>query len=605
VDCSLNTVDTSLSNKQNLLDASTNLLGIGTSISALNYDNITLNKPTNFQSDWNTTIINKPDLSIYAIKSNVDSSLNTISTNLNTKENALTFSAPLTRTTNTISINLGSYSTTGTDPNFLKLSGGTMTGTITGTTINTTNLKVGTDGGRLKIATGATDFTIIGTSDGVSSATNTRIALSGGSRTGYNGNITYNATSTGSHIFSTTDTTIERLRIENGGNVGIGANPAVSKLDVRGTIYCQTAVIADITNIGATNNYQLRLTPPSTATQYSNIQSIYQATTITFPPLILNASGGNVGIAVNPSYKLHVTAGKTTASTAFAMKISGGTASDTGNHGTLLGLGTEDGAFSKCAIGHVRTGSYDQGDIVFLTRATADNANCTMSDEKMRITSVGNVSCTGSIGCVGVSASGGIRIGSNLGIQNSSPLSMLHLGNCTVTNSSPVLIFGKNTGSGFRNAFIGYNDSFYFCIGDYGNTNTSNSFTNQFGILYNAPASSFVIQSSGYCIMQYGYGTSSDERIKTNIKTIENALDKTLLLRGVEYNDIRIEPERKRIGLIAQEVELIIPEVVRTGDDGLKGIEYQNLVGLLIEAIKQLNNKVTKLENILKNNNLN
>jgi ABC-type bacteriocin/lantibiotic exporter with double-glycine peptidase domain len=85
----------------------------------------------------------------------------------------------------------------------------------------------------------------------------------------------------------------------------------------------------------------------------------------------------------------------------------------------------------------------------------------------------------------------------------------------------------------------------------------------------------------------------------------ENALDKTLLLRGVEYNDIRIEPERKRIGLIAQETELIIPEVVRTGDDGLKSIEYQNLVGLLIEAVKELNNKVFKLENILKNNNLN
>jgi hypothetical protein len=46
-----------LSTKQNVLDASTNLLGIGTSISALNYLNISVNKPTNFQSDWNTTII--------------------------------------------------------------------------------------------------------------------------------------------------------------------------------------------------------------------------------------------------------------------------------------------------------------------------------------------------------------------------------------------------------------------------------------------------------------------------------------------------------------------------------------------------------------------
>ena len=78
-----------------------------------------------------------------------------------------------------------------------------------------------------------------------------------------------------------------------------------------------------------------------------------------------------------------------------------------------------------------------------------------------------------------------------------------------------------------------------------------------------------------------------------------------LILRGVEYNDIRIEPEKKKIGLIAQEVELIIPEVVRTDEQtSLKSIEDQNLVGLLIEAIKELNNKVLNLEKILKNNNL-
>ena len=109
--------------------------------------------------------------------------------------------------------------------------------------------------------------------------------------------------------------------------------------------------------------------------------------------------------------------------------------------------------------------------------------------------------------------------------------------------------------------------------------------------------------------MPNGYGTSSDERIKTNIKTIENALDKTLLLRGVELN-LNIEPERKRIGLIAQEVELIVPEVVRTSeDDGLKSIEYQNLVGLLIESIKDQQKQINELKNriiVLENkNNLN
>jgi hypothetical protein len=105
--------------------------------------------------------------------------------------------------------------------------------------------------------------------------------------------------------------------------------------------------------------------------------------------------------------------------------------------------------------------------------------------------------------------------------------------------------------------------------------------------------------------MPNGYGNSSDERIKTNIKTIENALEKTLLLRGVEYNDFRIDPDKKHIGLIAQEVELIIPEVVGEGEmDKIKYISYGPMVGLLIEAIKQLNNKVINLENILKNNNL-
>ncbi len=105
--------------------------------------------------------------------------------------------------------------------------------------------------------------------------------------------------------------------------------------------------------------------------------------------------------------------------------------------------------------------------------------------------------------------------------------------------------------------------------------------------------------------MQSGW-TSSDERIKTKIKTIENALEQTLLLRGVEYKNFKIEPDKKCLGLIAQEVELIIPEVVSVIEvDDIKCISYNSLIGVLIEAVKELNNKVIKLENILNNNNLN
>jgi len=214
-----------------------------------------------------------------------------------------------------------------------------------------------------------------------------------------------------------------------------------------------------------------------------------------------------------------------------------------------------------------------------------------------------NITCpaitlTNSSTAIYVNGGGNSIFTGKIGVSNLFPQSMLHLGSCDVSGSAPVIVFGKNTGSGYRNAFMGYTDSFFFVIGDYGNTNAGpNTLTSQLAIIYNAPASSLVIQSSGYVQMAYGFGTGSDERIKTNIKTIENALDKTLLLRGVEYNDFRIEPKRKRIGLIAQEVELIIPEVVRTGDDGLKGIEYQNLVGLLIEAIKEQQKQINDLKN--------
>ncbi len=124
-------------------------------------------------------------------------------------------------------------------------------------------------------------------------------------------------------------------------------------------------------------------------------------------------------------------------------------------------------------------------------------------------------------------------------------------------------------------------------------------------ISYQAPVSSFTISSTGQLIIPYG-STSSDERIKTNIKTIEHALDKTLLLRGVEYNNFKTDPDKKCLGLIAQEVELIIPEVVSENEmDNVKCISYNSLIGVLIEAIKELNNKVSTLQNILKNNNLN
>jgi hypothetical protein len=88
----------------------------------------------------------------------------------------------------------------------------------------------------------------------------------------------------------------------------------------------------------------------------------------------------------------------------------------------------------------------------------------------------------------------------------------------------------------------------------------------------------------------------SDETLKDNIQTIPDALDKVTQLRGVEFDRKDIEGNPHNIGVIAQEVEKIIPEVVATHEDGIKSVAYGNLVGLLIEAIKELKEEVNELK---------
>ena len=86
----------------------------------------------------------------------------------------------------------------------------------------------------------------------------------------------------------------------------------------------------------------------------------------------------------------------------------------------------------------------------------------------------------------------------------------------------------------------------------------------------------------------------SDERVKENINTIDNSLEKVNKLRGVEFN--KIGEDKKSIGVIAQEIEKILPEVVRTDDKGMKSVAYGNIVGVLIEAVKELTTEVEQLK---------
>ena len=91
---------------------------------------------------------------------------------------------------------------------------------------------------------------------------------------------------------------------------------------------------------------------------------------------------------------------------------------------------------------------------------------------------------------------------------------------------------------------------------------------------------------------------SSDERLKDNVKPIENAIDKIKMIGGYEFdwNSLSRTNSGHDVGVIAQEIEKVLPEVVTTKNDGFKGVRYEKLTSLLIQANKELIQRVEELE---------
>jgi len=181
----------------------------------------------------------------------------------------------------------------------------------------------------------------------------------------------------------------------------------------------------------------------------------------------------------------------------------------------------------------------------------------------------------------------------------------------------------RNSGSGYKS----YN--LHGMVGDYDQNSTSekiiwtigdswNSIGNMYGLGYTYGAGyghHLSIKNNGATYHRISFASEgayftgtitasgdvvaySDERTKENIKTIDNALEKVKNLRGVEFN--KIGEERKQIGVIAQEIEKVLPEVVKEHDmDGMKTVAYGNIVGVLIEAIKEQQKQIEELKAIV------
>ena len=100
-----------------------------------------------------------------------------------------------------------------------------------------------------------------------------------------------------------------------------------------------------------------------------------------------------------------------------------------------------------------------------------------------------------------------------------------------------------------------------------------------------------------------GFVQTSDVRYKTDVKTIRNALETLLNLRGVTHSWVeeivngRTMPSGKTLGVVAQELEQHLPELVSTDQNGYKSVDYTKITALLIEAIKDQQQLIEKQNN--------
>ena len=126
------------------------------------------------------------------------------------------------------------------------------------------------------------------------------------------------------------------------------------------------------------------------------------------------------------------------------------------------------------------------------------------------------------------------------------------------------------------------------------------------GIRSSATSSSYALYVSGAIYSTDNIVAYSDVRKKKDIVTIDGALDKVNKMRGVYYtrietDDPKIDPNKRQVGVIAQEVNEVLPEVVTYAKDVDEyGVQYGNMAGLFIEAIKELKAEIEELKQRLR-----
>ena len=315
---------------------------------------------------------------------------------------------------------------------------------------------------------------------------------------------------------------------------------------------------------------------------------------------------GSVGIGVtNPTGKFHIFGGITAVGGEAVLVV---TSSDVNTIPATITTGDSNGILQVFG-GGMGSGSRRGGQIDFVAGVaitdpgilifrTGTATGGTSQPEVARFSSSGN------LGIGSTNPTSKLTVQGNVLISGIATLGTIQISSGIITATTGVVTYygdgSKLSGVSVGNVSItndtSTNGTFYVGMVSTTSGNLANLNVSSTKLTFNP--------STGNLVAGGTVTANSDERLKTNIKTIPNALEKVLSLRGVEYD--RIDTGDHQIGVIAQEVEKIIPEVVYpkqpSPDYETKSVSYQNIVGLLIEAIKEQEKRILELERKLGEN---
>ena len=344
--------------------------------------------------------------------------------------------------------------------------------------------------------------------------------------------------------------------------VGVGTTNVVSQLDVMGSIYARNSTGGIVGNIYTEGRIGVGLSVNTSPSANLHVVGSGYFT-------------NNIGIATLPS-------------TSYALNINGNTNIVNGLYASNIGIGILNPSFnldvngsanfrSNVNIHNLTTTNTIQGNI-------SGSANTVTNPVQPAITTLNTINISSL--SVTNSIQGNIS-GSSYIVMNAYQSNIEYIDKVkSIGTNVPLITIGNQSTNTFiyGNTIIGQNTT----------TNTSNSVLYVNGVgLFN---SNLTVQ--GRLITYGNFGSISDKTIKTDLIQIDSPLDKIEKLTGYTYTRTDTKDPTRETGLIAQDVNEVLPEVVykNTDLDNLLTISYGNMAGLWVEAFKEMRAEINTLK---------